>query len=114
MVGPGFLIDNKYKIIRRIGSGTFGNVYLAINIRTGRKWAVKEIRKNVCRKLESREVFQNEIQALKNLEHKNIASISDFYEVGEDYYIFTDYIDGVTLDHIGSCRKKEGEKTMFF
>ena len=110
MVGPGFLIDNKYKIIRRIGSGTFGNVFLAINIRTGRKWAVKEIRKNVCRKLESREVFQNEIQALKNLEHKNIASISDFYEVGEDYYIFTDYIDGVTLDHIGSCRKKEGEQ----
>ena len=45
MLESGVLLDGKYKIIKQIGRGGMSWVYLAINERANKQWAVKEIRK---------------------------------------------------------------------
>ena len=45
MLKIGSVIDGKYKILNRIGQGGMSTVYLAMNERANKQWAVKEIRK---------------------------------------------------------------------
>ena len=44
MLEIGSLIDNKYKILNKIGQGGMSTVYLAMNERANKQWAIKEIR----------------------------------------------------------------------
>ena len=46
MLKVGDLIDGKYKILNEIGRGGMSTVYLAINEKANKPWAVKEVRKN--------------------------------------------------------------------
>ena len=46
MLEIGSVIDNKYKILNRIGKGGMSIVYLAMNERANKQWAIKEIRKD--------------------------------------------------------------------
>ena len=49
MLKIGSVIDGKYKILNAIGHGGMSNVYLAINEKANKPWAVKEVRKAVSR-----------------------------------------------------------------
>ena len=46
MLKVGSVIDNKYKILSEVGHGGMSTVYLAINERANKTWAVKEVRKD--------------------------------------------------------------------
>lgn len=49
MLEIGSVIDGKYKILNEIGHGGMSNVYLAINEKANKPWAVKEVRKSLNR-----------------------------------------------------------------
>lgn len=97
----GSLIDGKYKIIAKIGKGGMSTVWLALNTKANKQWAVKEIRQT---KKNGAEIVQQnlmtEIGILKKLEHENLPQIIDIFEKNGTYLIIMNYVQGRTLKDI--------------
>src|SRR5260370_31025383 len=86
-----------YKISKPIGSGGMGEVYLATDIKAGRKAALKLLPMHFTGDAERLHRFQQEAHALVGFNHPNILTV---YEIGEDHsihYIASELIEGETL-----------------
>lgn len=98
MAEIGDIIDGKYKILDRIGQGGMSTVYLAINERANKMWAVKAVRKDaVCGGEAVRHRLITETRILKQLKHKYLPEIADIIDDGKTLIIVMDYIQGKTL-----------------
>ena len=86
----------KYKVIKTIGHGSYGDVFLAYNIYTKEKVAIKKIYKS-NEELLSDGIIVDEIEILKNLHHPDIVKIIEFYVTEEAYYIVNEYCSGGEL-----------------
>ncbi len=101
MLEIGSVIDGKYKILNEIGHGGMSNVYLAINERANKPWAVKEVRKSLDRDFRLlRQSLIMETDLLKKLKHPNLPSIIDVIDSDENFLIVMDYIEGNTLERL--------------
>lgn len=80
----------KYKVIQKLGDGAYGTVYLAINLMTKAKVAMKKINKVKENEIDDMEI-KNEINILKKLDHPNIVKILEFYSTPKAYYIITNF-----------------------
>ena len=99
MLQIGSLLDGKYKILSEIGHGGMSVVYMALNEKANKTWAVKEVRKDG--KLDFNTVRASlvaEIETLKRLKHPNIPSVVDVIEDEDSFIIVMDYIEGNSLD----------------
>ncbi|HET6852361.1 MAG TPA: protein kinase [Pyrinomonadaceae bacterium] len=86
-----------YRILEKLGEGGMGVVYLAEDIKLGRKVAIKILSEEYTTNKDRLHRFEQEASAASNLNHPNILTI---HEVGTDdgrHYIATEFIDGVTL-----------------
>jgi serine/threonine protein kinase/tetratricopeptide (TPR) repeat protein len=86
-----------YRILEKLGAGGMGVVYLAEDMKLGRKVAIKILSHEYTTDKDRLHRFDQEASAASNLNHPNILTI---HEVGDDdgrHYIATEYIDGVTL-----------------
>ena len=98
MLEIGSLIDNKYKILNKIGQGGMSVVYLAMNERANKQWAIKEIRKDAAAASEiTMASIKTETEMLKNLSHPNLPSIVDIIDHEDSILIVMDYVEGNTL-----------------
>lgn len=98
MLQIGSLIDGKYKVLSVIGQGGMSTVYLAINERANKPWAIKEVRKNGVSNYEVvKQSLVMETDMLKQLSHPNLPSIVDVIDSDECFLIVMDYIEGNTL-----------------
>lgn len=98
MLEIGSVIDGKYKILNKIGQGGMSVVYLAMNEKANKQWAIKEIRKDGKQDIEI--VKQNliaETDILKKLNHPNLPSIIDVIDKNDTLLIVMDYIEGNSL-----------------
>lgn len=93
----GKLLDNRYQLVKKIGSGGMADVYMAKDILLDRIVAVKILHSNFAEDNEFIVRFRHEAQSAGKLSHPNIVGI---YDVGCDqgvYYIIMEYVEGVTL-----------------
>ncbi len=98
MLSVGSLLDNKYKILSEVGHGGMSVVYLAINERANKTWAVKEIRKDGVVDFESvKQGLVVETNMLKKLKHPHLPSIIDVLDGEDSFIIVMDYIEGTSL-----------------
>ncbi len=98
MLEIGSVIDNKYKILNKIGQGGMSIVYLAMNERANKQWAIKEIRKDAAAASEiNMASIKTETELLKNLNHPNLPSIADIIDYEDSILIVMDYVEGNTL-----------------
>lgn len=88
------LLEGKYRILKVLGQGGMGKVYLAENIKLGTLWAIKEINK----KANPRVDLLVEPNILKKLDHPALPRVFDIIENEENIYVIVDYIEGVSLD----------------
>lgn len=112
MLEIGSFIDGKYKILNEIGHGGMSNVYLAMNEKANKTWAVKEVRKQGIRDFEViRQSLMIETDLLKKISHPNLPSIVDVIEENDNFLIVMDYVDGKTLEKLlkerGTIRQEE-------
>jgi serine/threonine-protein kinase len=101
MLEIGTIIDGKYRILSKVGQGGMSTVYLAINEKANKPWAIKEVRKDGVQNFEIvRQSLMVETDLLKKLNHKNLPSIIDVIDQDDNFLIVMDYIEGITLDKI--------------
>ena len=101
MLKPGEIIDGKYKILSEVGRGGMSTVYLAINEKANKPWAVKEVRKSGISNSELvKQSLLMEINLLKKLKNKGLPSIIDIIDQSDNYLIVMDYIEGITLEKL--------------
>ncbi len=98
----GKLLHRRYKIIRIIGQGGMGCIYLADDNRLkGRNCAIKEVEydRSLDKQIiqESREQFKKEATILARLDHPNLPKVSDYFSEKTRDYLVMDYIPGEDL-----------------
>lgn len=98
MLEIGSLVDGKYKILNKVGQGGMSVVYLAMNEKANKQWAVKEVRKDGVLDFETvKQGLVAETDILKKLNHPNLPSIIDVIDTEESFIIIMDYIQGNPL-----------------
>jgi beta-lactam-binding protein with PASTA domain len=97
MVDPGTIIDGRYRVISRLGSGGMADVYLAADELLGRLLAVKLLHPHFAADHEFVERFKREASSAAGLSHPNIVGIFDRGEWQGTYYIAMEYVAGRSL-----------------
>lgn len=98
MLEIGSLVDGKYKILSEIGHGGMSVVYMAINEKANKTWAIKEVRRDGVIDYEAvKQGLIVETDMLKKLNHPHLPSIVDVIENEDTFLIVMDYIEGNPL-----------------
>ncbi len=93
-------IANKYNIIRKLGSGATGDVYLVEHEDLKTQYALKLLSEEVSSNHEFVERFICEAQILEQFSNKGTARLMDFGKNSDGrYYMTTDFCKGITLSH---------------
>ena len=101
MLEIGSLLDGKYKILNKIGQGGMSVVYLAMNEKANKQWAIKEMRKEKNKNYEiMKQSLITETNLLKELKHPYLPSIADIIENDDTIIIVMDYVEGRPLSDI--------------
>ena len=99
MLEIGSLVDGKYKILNKVGQGGMSVVYLAMNEKANKQWAVKEVRKDGIKDFEVvKQGLVAETDILKKLNHPHLPSIIDVIDTDDSFIIIMDYIQGNSLN----------------
>jgi beta-lactam-binding protein with PASTA domain/predicted Ser/Thr protein kinase len=99
-VATGALVDGRYRILRRIGSGGMADVYAAEDTHLGREVALKVLHRRFAQDQEFVERFRREAKAAAGLSHPNVVGVFDRGEHEGTYYIAMEYLTGRTLKEI--------------
>ncbi len=110
MLNAGDTVKGRYKVIKSIGGGAFGTVYLVRDsYKRGGRVAMKEmveVELPFEERQEALELFLREAEILRSLNHPGLPRIFDFFDVGDSHYIVMEYIDGQTLE--GKMKFRQG------
>jgi serine/threonine protein kinase/formylglycine-generating enzyme required for sulfatase activity len=90
----------RYKILRPLGAGGMGSVYLAEDTRLGRKVALKVAHLDHSSGQEILERFEREARLLAAIDHPNLCEIYDSGEIDGVYYISMAHVEGQSLDKL--------------
>lgn len=93
----GQLLDNRYEILEKIGSGGMAVVYKARCHRLNRLVAIKILKDELSGDADFRRRFRTESQAVAMLSHPNIVAVFDVSRSGNIEYIVMELIEGITL-----------------
>jgi len=94
------LIDDRYKVLNRLGSGGMADVYCAEDTQLGRNVAVKLLYRRFAEDPEFVERFRREASSAAGLQHPNIVGVFDRGEWDGTYYIAMEYLKGHTLKQL--------------
>lgn len=95
MIQSGTILDGIYQIIREIGQGGTGVIYLAEHLRLNKKVVVKKVKDHFAGQINGRA----EVDILKHLHHTYLPQVYDFLVIGSSIYTVMEYIEGQDLQY---------------
>jgi serine/threonine-protein kinase len=99
-VSEGSVVDGRYRVLQRLGSGGMADVWLAEDAHLQRRVALKVLHKRFAQDREFVERFRREAEAAAGLQHPNIVAVFDRGEFEGTYYIAMQYVEGHTLKQL--------------
>ena len=97
----GTVIAERYHIIKKLGEGGMGQVYLAEHVKMGRKSAVKVMNPGMVQNVDAISRFNREAQNASRINHPNVAGIYDFGETADGLvYLAMEFVEGQPLTDI--------------
>lgn len=107
-------IEDNYKIISKLGKGSFGSVFKVQNIKTNEIRALKVIKKTSIIYQDDDHKFLKEIEILIKLEHPNIIKIYEYYTDDINFYLITDYIsNGELYNYVYKAKSFNERQTQY-
>jgi len=94
------VVDGRYRVVNRIGSGGMADVYCAEDLQLGRKVALKLLYRRFAEDEEFVERFRREASAAAGLSHPNIVQVFDRGEWDGTYYIAMEFLSGQSLKEV--------------
>lgn len=101
------VLNGRYRLIERVGSGGMSVVYRAQDLSLGRLVAVKVLHENLTDDEGFLRRFQREAHAAANLSHPNIVTVHDIGQDGRRHYIVMEYVDGRTLKQLVQVQSRQ-------
>src|SRR5262249_8273957 len=92
------LIVGQYQLLDRLGEGGMGRVYKALHRPMNRVVALKVVRPDLLADPSALKRFQREVQNAALLSHPNIVTVFDANQIGTNYFLAMEYVNGVDLD----------------
>lgn len=109
MAADPVVLNSRYRLIDRIGSGGMSVVHRAQDLSLGRIVAVKILNENLTDDEGFLRRFQREAHAAANLSHPNIVTVHDIGQDGNRHYIVMEYIDGRTVKQLVRLQNQQGQ-----
>ncbi|MBI5105554.1 MAG: Stk1 family PASTA domain-containing Ser/Thr kinase [Solirubrobacterales bacterium] len=94
------IIDGRYRVVRRVGSGGMADVFCAEDLQLGRNVALKLLHRRFAEDAEFVERFRREASSAAGLQHPHVVSVYDRGEWDGTYYIAMEYLEGRTLKRV--------------
>ena len=97
----GQVVADRYHIVRKLGEGGMGQVYLAEHVKMGRQSAIKVMNPAMVHDADAVARFNREASNASRISHPNVCAIYDFGETSEGLiYLAMEFIDGVPLSTV--------------
>lgn len=97
----GQTIKGRYRVMRKLGEGGMGTVYLAEQVSIGRRVALKVLHGQYARDEEFVKRFRHEARLAAALNHRNVITVYDFDQADEgSLFIAMEYVDGKSLSEV--------------
>ena len=94
----GSIVADRYHILRKLGEGGMGQVYLAEHVKMGRKSALKVMNPAMVKDADAISRFNREAANASNINHPNVADVYDFGETPDGIiYLAMEFVDGAPL-----------------
>jgi serine/threonine-protein kinase len=94
------VVDGRYEVLHRLGSGGMADVYCATDLQLGRKVALKMLYRRFAEDQEFVERFRREASHAAGLQHQHVVSVYDRGEWDGTYYIAMEYLEGRSLKQL--------------
>jgi predicted Ser/Thr protein kinase len=109
---PGTVVGS-YTLVRELGRGGMGRVYLALDARLGRHVALKALAPGLTRDGSQHERLRREARAAAALAHPGICTVYALEEIDGDLFLASEYVDGRTLrEEIVAGRRPSGDEVV--
>ncbi len=100
----GTVLHGRYRIVRVLGSGGFGHVYLSVDLQTNQQYAIKEY---LVTGASGKAQLEHEVRVLGQLHHPNLPAFQAAFDERGRYYVVLGYIEGSDLtDYIRVIRQR--------
>ncbi|HET9424380.1 MAG TPA: protein kinase [Gemmatimonadaceae bacterium] len=97
----GAVIAERYHVLKKLGEGGMGQVYLAEHVKMGRKSAVKVMNPGMVQNVDAISRFNREAANASRINHPNVAGIYDFGETADGLiYLAMEFVEGEPLTNI--------------
>ncbi len=101
MTELGTVLDGKYEILKKVGQGGMSIVYLAMDNRLNKQWAVKEIKNDGSKSMQTLlKGLEREANILKNVDHPVLPRIVDIINENGVIYVIMDFVEGKPLSDV--------------
>jgi eukaryotic-like serine/threonine-protein kinase len=97
LIAENTVVDGRYRILNRLGSGGMAEVWCAQDAQLGRRVALKILQPRFAQDQEFVERFRREASAAAGLQHPNVVNVFDRGEFDGTYYIAMEYVQGASL-----------------
>ena len=99
-IKPGFMIHDRFRVTRLLGSGGMGMVFQAQDLELGEPVALKVLRPDILAIPDMLERFKREIKLARRIAHRNVVRTFDFGEESGLKFISMEYVQGITLKQL--------------
>jgi beta-lactam-binding protein with PASTA domain/tRNA A-37 threonylcarbamoyl transferase component Bud32 len=100
LVPENTVVDGRYRMLHKIGSGGMADVYCAEDTHLGRRIAMKLLHRRFAQDTEFVERFRREASSAAGLQHPNVVGVYDRGEFEDTYYIAMEYCEGRSLKDV--------------
>lgn len=105
----GLLLNGRYQLLEKVGSGGMATVYKALDNALGRNVAIKVMHQSLTSDEAFLQRFTQEAHAAANLTHPNIVTVHDIGQDGQRHYIVMEFVEGRTLKELVRMHNKNGQ-----
>jgi serine/threonine protein kinase len=103
LFGPGSLLEQRYRILKKVGEGGYGMVYQALDEQQWRTVAIKQISVgglSASAQSDATDAYLRETMLLPGLKHRSLPRVHHYFSDHTYRYVVMDYIEGQTLEEL--------------